>query len=248
MKERTLYLAWQDQRLTREWFPVGRLDIQPDNSVYRFSYIKGAKRAETAAGFVPLPDFPDWNRTYVSAVLFPLFMNRIMQSNRQDFPEYLQLLDLPDPSNPADILTVGGGRRNTDNFEVFPKLERKADGSFESRFFLHGWRHLNPDAQARILRLAPGEGLYVTVELTNPVMKLAVQIQTEDYYVIGWAPRYLVTELVQVLANPLNEYKAAVVRLNPSPAPVMQRLLIELKGRWPNYQPMSSPDFEPLVA
>lgn len=248
MKERTLYLAWQDQRLTREWFPIGRLDISPENNFYRFAYIQGARRAQAAAGFVPLPDFPDWNRKYESSVLFPLFMNRVIQSSRQDFPEYLQLLDLPEDSDPAAILAVGGGQRITDNYEVFPKLERKPDGSFEARFFLHGWRHLNHDAQNRILRLQPGEGLYVTVELTNPVMKLAVQIQTTDYYVIGWAPRYLVSDLVHAIANSPSEYTAKVVRVNLAPAPVMQRLLIELTGRWPNYQPMSSDDFEPLVA
>jgi hypothetical protein len=122
-------------------------------------------------------DFPDWNRTYESSVLFPLFMNRIIQASRQDFPEYLQMLNLPEGSDATDILTVGGGERATDNFEVFPKLERKSDGSFDSRFFLHGWRYLNADAQNRILRLQPSEKLYVTIELTNPVMRLAVQIR-----------------------------------------------------------------------
>ena len=90
--------------------------------------------------------------------------------------------------------------------------------------------------------------LIVIIELTNPVMKLAVQIQTEDYYMIGWAPRYLVSDLVHTIASSPSEYKAKVVRVNPAPAPVMQRLLIELTGRWPDYKPMSSPDFEPLVA
>ena len=127
-------------------------------------------------------------------------------------------------------------------------LERKPDGSFDSRFFLHGWRYLNADAQSRILRLSKGEQLYVTVELTNPVTRLAVQIQTLDYYVIGWAPRYLVTDLVHAIAMSPTEYKAKVVRLNQAPAPSKQRLLIELTGRWPDYQPMSSDDFEPLAA
>ena len=27
MTDKTLFLAWQDKRLTREWFPVGRLDV-----------------------------------------------------------------------------------------------------------------------------------------------------------------------------------------------------------------------------
>jgi hypothetical protein len=79
-------------------------------------------------------------------------------------------------------------------------------------------------------------------------MKLAVQIQTEDYYMIGWAPRYLVSDLVQAMASAPSEYKAKVIRLNPAPAPSQQRLLIELTGRWPGHQPMSSEDFDPLAA
>jgi len=248
MKEKTLFLAWQDKRSTREWFPVGRLDISPDDRSYTFRYIQGAKRAQATAGFRPLVDFPEWNRTYESSVLFPLFMNRVIQSTRDDFPEYMQMLDLPKNSSPADILAVGGGQRATDNFEVFPMLEQKPDGSFDSRFFLHGWRHLNTDAQNRILRLEPDEQLYVAVELTNPVMRLAVQIQTLDYYMIGWAPRYLVGDLVHAIAKSPSDYTAKVVRLNPAPAPSQQRLLIELTGRWPDYQPMSTDDFALLAA
>jgi len=160
----------------------------------------------------------------------------------------MKMLDLHQSADAAEILRVGGGRRATDNFEVFPKLERRPDGSFDSRFFLHGWSHVNPEAQARIARLQPGENLYVTIELTNPVMRLAVQIQTEDYYMIGWAPRYLVTDPVQAIAQAPGEYHAKVVRVNPVPAPSRQRLLIELSGRWPNYEPMTSDDFQPLAA
>ena len=49
--------------------------------------------------------------------------------------------------------------------------------------------------QARIDQLATGEELYVTLELTNLVSKMAVQIQTTDYHMVGWAPRYLVADL-----------------------------------------------------
>jgi hypothetical protein len=247
MTEKTLFLSWQDQHQSREWFPVGQLDISGHG--YRFHYIKGAERAHAQAGLEPLVDFPDWNRTYESAVLFPLFMNRVMQEGRPDYREYLQMLDLPRGSGVAEILTVGGGRRATDNFEVFPKLERRPNGSFESRFFLHGWSHVNDDAQRRIDRLKSEEKLYVTIELTNPVVRLAVQIQTEDYYMIGWAPRYLVTDLVQAIAHAPGMYTAKVVRVNPAPAPSRQRLLVELTGFWPDqYVPMTGPDFETLAA
>ena len=45
--------------------------------------------------------------------------------------------------------------------------------------FLHGWRHVNAEAQVRIDRLRAGETLHVTLELTNPVTGLAVQILIE---------------------------------------------------------------------
>jgi len=247
MRDKTLFLAWQDKRLTRAWFPVGRLDVLADQGGYRFRYIKGAERARSDAGFDALMDFPDWNRTYESAVLFPLFMNRIIPAGRGDFPAYLRMLDLPEGSEPADILEVDGGYRATDSFEVFPKIERAPDGAFRSRFFLHGWRHVNPDSQRRIDSLKPGETLYVTVELTNPAAQLAVQIQTEDYYMIGWAPRYLVGDLVHAIAQAPGKYGAKVVRINPAPAPSKQRLLVELSGCWPEYEPMETGDFELLA-
>lgn len=248
MSERTLFLAWQDKRLTRAWFPVGRLDVVNGRHAYRFRYIKGADRARAEVGFEPLMDFPEWKRTYESAVLFPLFMNRIIPAGRRDFAEYLRMLDLPDGSEPADILEVDGGYRATDSFEVFPQIERGADGAFRSRFFLHGSRHVNEAAQRRVDHLRPGERLNVAIELTNPATRLAVQIQTKDYHMIGWAPRYLVDDLVRAIADAGGEYGATVVRVNPVPAPSKQRLLVELSARWPDYQPMSSGDFEPLAA
>lgn len=247
MSDKTLFLAWQDKRLTRGWFPVGRLDVLADKHAYRFRYTKGAERAHENAGFDALLDFPKWDRAYESSDLFPLFKNRIISTGRRDFADYLRMLDLPETAEPVEILEVGGGYRATDSFEVFPKIERRADGFFSCRFFLHGWRHVNDSALARIEVLQPGESLYVTIELTNPATKLAVQIQTEDYYMIGWAPRYLVDDLVRAIALSPGDYGAKVVRINPVPAPSKQRLLVELVGRWTDYEPMSKGDFEPLV-
>ena len=120
------------------------------------------------------------------------------------------------------------------------------DGSFTCRFFLHGWRHVNQSAQERIDRLTKWDELYVTLELTNPATGLAVQIQTTDYHMIGWTPRYLVTDLVAAMAES-PQYSARVVRVNPLPAPSKQRVLIEMNGRWDKHEPMTSEDFDPLV-
>ncbi len=192
-------------------------------------------------------DFPEFHYRYQSPELFPLFKNRVITPGRKDFEEYLRLLDLPDQASPIEILSVDGGTRAADSFEVFPKIERRPDGSFRCRFFLHGWRHVCPAAQQRLDALQHGEKLYVALELTNPATRLAVQIQTRDYHVIGWSPRYLVSDLVSAIAKAPGEYAAQVVQVNPVPTPARQRLLIELRGHWPDYEPMAKEDFEPLA-
>ncbi|MES1147335.1 MAG: DNA-binding protein, partial [bacterium] len=68
---KTLFLAWQapaDAAHSRAWFPVGRLDAEPEH--YRFQYIGGAKRAHDVVGFEPLLAFPDFNKVYESVELF----------------------------------------------------------------------------------------------------------------------------------------------------------------------------------
>lgn len=247
MKDRTLFLAWQDKARTRHWFPVGRLDVGAPESPYRFRYVRGAERAHEETGFEPLVDFPDFHKGYDSSRLFPLFENRVLTPGRKDFAEYLRLMDLNQNADPIEILSVDGGYRATDSFEVFPKIERREDGAFRCRFFLHGWRHVSQSAQERLAALQPDEKLYVTIELTNPTSQLAVQIQTLDYHVIGWSPRYLVSDLVNAIAKAPGDYQAKVVQVNPVPAPAKQRLLVELRGHWPDYEPMSKDDFAPLV-
>lgn len=248
MSTKTLFLAWQDKRgeVSRPWFPVGRLDVEP--SLYRFRYIRGAKRAEKEQGFLPLLDFPILTTEYQSSELFPLFRNRIIAPGRPDRANYLDNLGLPENADPVEILSVSGGYRVTDAYEVFPKLEKGPDGSFICRFFLHGYRHVNKIALNRIERLEPGEQLYLTLELTNPATGLAVQIQTTDYHMIGWTPRYLVSDLARAMADSPDKYTAQVVQVNPQSAPIKQRILIEMRGYWdPQHEPMKSTDFQPLV-
>lgn len=246
MSTKALFLAWQDNMSSHQWFPVGRLDADLDDSRFWFRYTGGARRAQREAGFPLLLEFPSLHRAYTSSELFPLFRNRVINTSRPDLADYLSSLDLPEAANPMEILAVSGGARVTDSYEVFPKIEKDLDGGFSCRFFLHGWRHVNSAAQRRIDRLNAGEPLYLTLELTNPVTHLAVQIQTTDYHMVGWAPRYLVHDLTEAMAGTA-EYTARVVRLNPLPAPSKQRVLIEMHGRWGEHQPMSDDDYRPLV-
>ena len=125
-------------------------------------------------------------------------------------------------------------------------MERNESRLFAIKFFLHGWRHINQEAAARILRLAPGEDLSVALEVTNPATVAAVQLQTRDRILIGWAPRYLIDDLIKVITS--CPVAAKVSRVNLPPAPPSQRVLVLFEGCWPEgYEPMSGLLFQPLV-
>lgn len=246
----TLFLAWQDQVKTKGWYTVGRLDADSDRKSFQFRYVRGVKKAEDEAGFKALAAFPDLNQVYQSEELFPLFLGRLLSPDRQDFKEWVEQLALgPNNIDPMEILALTGGQRQTDNLEVFPKIDRQADGSFRCRFFLHGHRHINEAAQGRVDALAENEQLRVAIELNNPATKYAVQIQTSsDYHMIGWAPRYLISDFLVAVGEKPFDLKAHVVKVNPEPAPAKQRVLIEMAGHVPaGPGPMESEDFQPLV-
>ena len=255
---KTLYLAWQAAQpgptggpASRAWYPIGRLDSLPELQRFRFAYTQGAERARMEAGFAPLEAFPKWERLYEDDELFPLFQNRLVSERRRDYREVIERLALdPAHADPMDVLAVSEGRRETDHLEVFPKLELRRDGSFASRFFLHGWRHVNTHSQQRLHALVEGDALGVALELNNPATGAAVQLQTANgYHMLGWAPRYLVTDLLQAMATAPGGIAAHVVRVNPEPAPTNQRVLVELSGRFqPGHVPMSGADFQPLAS
>lgn len=247
----TLYLAWQNDPQAadprqRAWYPIGRLDRA--DSLYRFCYTRGVQQAQRDAHFHPLMAFPELDREYRSEQLFPLFQNRIINPNREDLSDQLQRLGLSsEDRDPFKILSVSGGRRGTDHLEVFPKIEKDPAGGFSCRFFAHGVRHLHALHRERLERLRADEPLRVSIELNNPVTDQAIQLMTDDYFLAGWAPRYLIHDLLRAMADH-PRLTARVVRTNPAPAPLNQRLLIELSGVLPQgYQPMSGEEFQPLV-
>ena len=242
---RTLFLAWQAPS-DRAWFPVGRLDADTEHSQYSFRYTKGAGEAERTAGFHPIASFPALDALYQSSELFPMFKNRVLGSQRRDFKSYLESLDLHTP-DPIEILAVSGGERQTDSFEVFPKIEKAADGSFRCRFFLHGLRHMSEQAQQRAQFLKAGEQLGVSVELNNPKHGLAIQLTSLDYEFIGWAPRYIVSDLLKAI-NKTHDISARIVKINAGGAPLNRRVLVELQGVLPaDYEPMAEDAFLPMV-
>ena len=240
----TLFVAWQAPAPTRAWFPIGRLDASEDRRDYVFRYTHGALHARERAGFEPLIAFPDFERRYEANELFPLFKNRILEPNRKDFAEYLRWLDLdPAHADPIEILGLTGGERQTDSLEVFPKVLKLEDGTIRCRFFMHGLRHVSDAARRRAEELRDGEALQVAIEVNNPATGYAVQVQTTDCHLIGWAPRYLVADLRAALLEH-STISASVQRINRLGAPFARRVMVELRGGVPAaFQPMTSDEY-----
>lgn len=242
---RSLFLAWQAPN--RGWFPIGRLDADADKSHYEFGYTNGALAAKREVGFDALPAFPNLRQRYESSELFPLFKNRVLDPTRKNFGEYLESLGLKQ-GDPIEILSLTGGERQTDSFEVFPKIVKRPDNTFSCRFFLHGLRHVSDAARVRAEHLQPGDELGVSLELNNPKTGAAIHLTSRnDYLILGWAPHYLVSDLLHaIFENPL--VRATVLRVNQHEVPSFRRILVEFGGTLPaNFKPMSSKRFQ-LIA
>lgn len=237
-------MAWQSS-YNRAWYPIGRLDVNTTSNEYVFAYTIGAEEAQKEVGFQPLASFPDFEKVYKSRELFPIFESRILSPNRREFKDYISTMDLnPQTADPLEILALTNGERLTDNLEVFPKIEKSIDGSFACRFFLHGWRHTNQHSETRLLKLKHGEGLRLAIELDNPATKIALTLLSDDYYMLGWTPRYLVRELLETIQRSPMDVSASVVKVNTE-APHRQKVLIEIKGKWPEgYSPMATKEFQ----
>ena len=186
-----LFVAWRSgDSAGGRWGPVARLEHGLTG--YRFLYTRGAK---TLPGFEPFTEMPRLNDVYESDELFPLFANRLLSEKRPEYQAYLTWggFDPNDPPDPLALLAVTGGRRATDQLEVFPCAARDADGCYVNKFFVHGIRHVAPDAQSRINTLRHRELLLPEPEDTNPVDSQAVAVYTAegDRVRIGYVPRYL---------------------------------------------------------
>ena len=54
-------------------------------------------------------------------------------------------------------------------------------------------------------------------------------------------------DLAAALAEPSGDCTAMIVRVNPQLVPSSHRVLIEVRGRLPDHEPMSGSDFKPLA-
>ncbi len=248
---RQVFLAWQDPE-RRSWHPIGRL--QSNGRRFLFVYTHGALVAKDTGRFSPLAAFPRLDTVYQSSTLFPLFANRLMPSSRPDYPEFLRWLNLGDADpSPLAVLARSGGQRATDTLEVFPCPEKKPDGSYETRFFVHGLRHMPPESTQRAALLQSGDHLLPMWDFGNQHDPYALALRTSeanpgDLYLMGYLPRYLSREVLELLRGGSSP-KVQIERINLSPAPIQFRILCRLNMRWAeDFRPFSGRDYQPLVS
>jgi len=243
-----LFVAWRSgEPQPGPWGPVGRLEF--DGSLFRFFYTQGA---QTLAGFRPFPEMDDLNQVYESEALFPLFANRLLSPSRPEYEAFL-LWGGFDPANPPDpiaILGVTEGIRQTDSIEVFPCPVPDAEGCYLNKFFLHGVRHMAPDAIKRVLTLQVNERLLLKPEPSNQYDANAMAVWTSDRdspQKIGYVPRYLAREVRQLIEKCGSEIASLLVQRVNRDAPLQQRVLCRMRACWPpGFVPCSQADFEPI--
>lgn len=238
---RQLYVAWQDDG-TREWVPVAVLNEIVGG--YSLRYTRGARRC---SGFVGLGRMDDLGKVYYSKTLFPFFQNRVISRSRPEYQSYLNWLGLTSVTDdPLSVLSVTGGLRATDSFELIP-APRRHGNSLKLDFFPRGLRHMPLATIEAVSALTPGTRLYLLRDIQNQFDAKALLLRTDAPNVaIGYLAKYYGAGLDHLLTLNAKEVVVEVKQVNID-APLDMRLLCTLTAPWRNdFQLLESEnDFSP---
>jgi hypothetical protein len=209
-------------------------------------YTQGALTARQVSNFAGLQSLPSLHNVYRSKSLFPVFRNRVLSANRPEYASFLNWLNLPEKlDDPVAILSLTGGKKETDTLEIFPKPRPDADGNCSVRFFVHGIRHIE-GAEAEVQKLIAGDRLLLVPEPENKYDKLALRLEKSGH-VLGYCPRYLNADFNRLLELTPDSCVVRVERVNPHPIPIQFRLLCHFSAAWPaGFEPFAYDEYKPL--
>lgn len=219
---RRLLVIWQNPE-TRRFCRIGQLDHKTDGS-YIFEYTA----ANTGSpDFRTLHEFPDTSITYESKSLPAFFRNRVMNSSRPAFREYLEWLavNADDAELPLEILARTGGPRATDTFHIV-EAPTLSNGVFKTRFFVSGVRHCQ-GAEERLQGLSAGDKLQLRNDAGNEFNPMAILVDVAAGKPVGWVPDWLVDE-VHERADSHGPLDVIVEKVNRD-APIHLRLLCRIE-------------------
>lgn len=226
---------------TKAYEPLGFLGY--DGVAYSFCYIE---RVREVRGFRPLIGFPDITIRYESPTLFPLFIQRVMDPRRPDYPRYVRRLALSHEATPWEQIARSEGRRSGDTLQLFPE-PRVDSGHFDCVILVHGIRHVfegginlggrhyelaREDLEQSLEALQAGERLSLRQEANNPVNPRALMVCNGAGSPLGWLPDLLVEDIHRL--REVSEVMATVVRVNDNQTPWHMRLLVRLSGGVPD--------------
>lgn len=224
---RSLLLIWQDPE-SRRFIHIGVLSELVDGR-YSFSYTDDAREAES---FYPLIQFPDVEKTYVSAALPAFFVNRLMSRKRDSYLKYLDALgiDSPELDTPMELLARTGGPRATDTFHLVDDLKSGDDGLVTSRFLASGVRYVDTDG-ARVASLQDEDQLQLRPEPESPANERAQLICAASGDPVGYVPDWLLAD-VEYLRSKAEVFEIFAERVSPE-APPHLRLLCRVEAYLP---------------
>ncbi len=244
MSPRRLIVNWQCE-VTRAFLPVAELveTNEGGDEGFEFGYLEGVRGA-MHKGFQPFLAFPELDRRYASAKLFPFFQNRVLPTTRPDYLDYVAALGLsPETANVVELLGRSEGRRQTDRIETVLAAQRDpATGGYVTRFLVRAVRHIE-GAEAAILGLEAGAILTAMLDSTNPVNPRARLLRVGEQS-LGFVPDYLLADM-EVLDRGETGPTFTVERINSAPHPTHHRLLVRLNAPWPEgFEPFQAPPFQ----
>ncbi|MEG3977884.1 DNA-binding protein, partial [Microcoleus sp. herbarium8] len=91
-----------------------------------------------------------------------------------------------------------------------------------------------------------GELLYLAHEFQNPHDSSALLLCTEDRGIVGYCPRYLCGDILQIISQHPALVRVEVDRLNQPPTPLQFRLLCKMTGDWRDFRPFQGWRYQPF--
>ena len=129
---------------------------------------------------------------------------------------------------------------------MYPR--RTSEGDLTTLFFARGIRHL-PGAADAVSNVRPGDPLTLVNQPDNEVNSQAMLMSNRTDESVGWVPTYLVDMIHELRESFEVDVEITAEHVNPETTPPHMRLLCRLRTPWPDgYEPLSAPEFQPIVS